>query len=228
MRYPRWRYQSQTPPINPNSSRFNVHTIPIQVLVQRITSPIVRARIRPASSGAVVSKIFTEGVIVKVTKSARFHIDVDGGFDERDTGPSYHGAPMHAFAVFANPFLATPSTDDPHVLVIRPRDWGAVRSPLSSKPAPGTVVVFSSGEHRPNGTWPHVGVYPGVSYFLSHGAIVYAALVGFSKWIHGSATITGYGVLSGEVLSMLCSTAMRSTVCSTAVVQSVCSATTVM
>jgi len=183
----------------------------VEVLVQRLGKPIKRARVHPAKSGAKVYKITPQGVVIRLTKNARFHVDVDGGFDETDTGPSYHGKPMHSMAVFANPILQDPDLKAPKMLVVTPEDWKDGKNPLKTAPAKGTTVVFTAGEHRPTNfdktkyEFPTVPAYDDVNYFFSRDAIVYATLLKAGKgpkgWMFGDFQVAGYGILSGEDMS---------------------------
>jgi len=179
---------------------------PIEVLVQRLTSPIKTAKAYPVSSGAVVTSVTDEGAIVRLTKHARFTVDFDGGYDETNTGPGYEGPPLHSLMVFANPMLDEPTPSD-SVMRINPADWEAGANPLSSSPPPGTTVLFTSGEHKPHfddgvhpPEWPVLNVYNNVNYFFSRDAIVYAGFKSYQQ-LTSPLSFGGYGIISGEEMS---------------------------
>lgn len=176
---------------------------PVEILVQRSSSPISEARVVPASSATVIS-IGSEGVIIRLSGDQRFHVDVDGGFDQTDTGPEYTGGPMHTMAIFANPMLDAPDVSQSNVLEIRPEDWHNNGNPLAKAPPKGTTVVFAAGVHRPSGHWVRIQAYANTKYFLQPDAIIMAGL-GQKDWLFGEDktlfTLQGYGVFSGEEMS---------------------------
>merc|ERR1711988_28987 len=174
----------------------------IEILIQRKSSPIQRAIVVPASSGAKVKSIGSDGVVVQLTKNARFHLDVDGGMNEVDTGMYYNGPPMHTMAVFANPMLQAPDVSDPNVIEIKPSDWANGNNPLSKKAPAGTTFVFARGVHRPaipDAHWPSLPVVTDTTYFLQPDAIVHAEIKATKAgWLYRPWTLKGDGTFSGE------------------------------
>ena len=154
----------------------------MQVLLQRIGAPIAAARIHPVSSGAVVERIDPDGVVITVPGAARFAVDVDGGLDETDTGPSYHDqAPIHTISVYVNPPLQSPDPADPAVEVINAGD----PVPAAADVPPNSTVVFGPGEHRipltgnqsaPINSWPIWQLPQNVVVHLDTAAVLYFAL----------------------------------------------------
>lgn len=186
----------------------------VEVRVQRSSSPISRAVVRPPSTSARVLGVDADGARILVSGAARFHVDVDGGLEETDTGPDYLGPPMHTFAVFAEP----PEPSPP-----RRGDAGVVwvsageRIPTAAElPANTTTLAFGPGVHRlPSSSSPQrrrstgnswaVYMLPpnGVRVHLALGCVLHGALATDAAakrrgTPQGRVWVGGYGVLSGE------------------------------
>ena len=173
----------------------------VEVLVQRASSPITKAVVRPDSASARVVSIDSTGVRIAVSASARFHLAVDGGLDETNTGPDYTGPPMHTMAIFAEPHdPSPPSKGQPGVVWIEPGD--AIPD-ASALPANTSVLAFAPGVHRVTPNSDGYQVYTltdKVRLHLSLGAVLHAALQDDPEagWATQTLHVSGYGVLSGE------------------------------
>ena len=49
---------------------------------------------RSVPLSTTVKSITGDGVPIRLTQASQFHIDVDSGFNEVDTGPPYSGPPL--------------------------------------------------------------------------------------------------------------------------------------
>ena len=171
------------------------------MLVQRGSSPIKTAVVRPESAAARVVSVDSTGAHIVISGSARFHLEVDGGMDETNTGPDYVGEPMHTMAIFAEPNdPSKPSKGQPGVVWIEPGDNIPKAGAL---PANTSVIAFAPGVHRvpTNSDGYQVYTLPDkVRLHLSLGAIVHAALTTdpAAKWGTQTLHVSGFGVLSGE------------------------------
>ena len=173
----------------------------VEVLVQRASSPITKAVVKPESASARVVSIDSTGVRIAVYASARFHLEVDGGMDETNTGPDYTGPPMHTMAIFAEPNdPSAPSKGQPGVVWIEPGDTIPSASAL---PANTSVLAFGPGVHRvaPNSDGYQVYTLPDkVRLHLSLGAFLHAGLTSDPGATFGTQMlhVSGHGVISGE------------------------------
>jgi len=189
----------------------------IEILIQRLSSPIKTASVVPATTGAVVQNVSSEGVIVSLTTMAQVYLAVDGGMNDVDTGPAFTGE-MHTMTIFANPILQAPDASDPNVMVIQPSDWDNGANPLAEAPPAGTTVVFEAGVHWPqlayfhmdvptvgvpDGYWPIIPTYGSTTYFLQPDAIVMAAMQMNVPWMFKPWALHGYGALSGEAMNRM-------------------------
>ena len=174
---------------------------PLDVRVRRVDGkPIRVAAVHPASSGASATVIAGDAIL-SVPAQSRFAVDFDGTMDRTDTGPSYSGAPIHTFSVFANELDPNPpKAGDVGVTAIAPGD------PLPTKVAPNTTVLFLPGEHRTRsasaaqaqGEWARFTLPPDVRVHFAIGAILYAALDTGGVWGAKNITVDGFGIISGE------------------------------
>ena len=173
----------------------------VEVVVQRTSSPITRAVVRPQSASARVVSVDSAGVRIAISAAARIHLEVDGGMDETNTGPDYKGPPMHTMAIFAEPTdPSPPSKGQRGVVWIEPGDAIPKASAL---PATTSVLAFGPGVHRVarNSDGYQVYTLPDkVRLHLSLGAVVHAALTSdpAAGWATQTLHVSGYGVLSGE------------------------------
>jgi hypothetical protein len=165
-------------------------------------APIRSAAAHPASASACVANVSGGAVYLAATASARIAVDIDGAMDGTDTGPSYAGPPVHAFAWFVDgaPSAGLPDPAAPGTIVVRPGD--ALPNASALDPMRWPTVIFAPGVHRvaspPNG-WTVLTLAANTRYFLCAGAVVHAALAG-----PGSAAnvrLDGFGVLSGEEMA---------------------------
>ena len=118
----------------------------VEVLVQRTSAAITRAIVKPPSAAARVVAIGAEGARLLIHASARFHLDLDGGLDETNTGPDYHGGAVHTFSVFAEPLdPSPPQPGQQGVYWVRAGDLVPAASAL---PANVTTLAFGPGVHR--------------------------------------------------------------------------------
>ena len=115
----------------------------IEIMIQRISSPIESASLVPATTGAVVKSVSPDGVIVSLTTMAQVYLSVDGGMNDVDTGPDFTGE-MHTMNIFANPMMEAPSGDN--VMYIKPSDWDHGANPLATAPTTVNNVGRSSWE----------------------------------------------------------------------------------
>ena len=60
----------------------------------------------PASSGASILNVSSDGVIVSVARASRIAVDFDGTMDETDTGADYGGPPINTFCWFVDAALS--------------------------------------------------------------------------------------------------------------------------
>ena len=165
-------------------------------------APIARAAIHPASSGAQVLNVSSEGVVLALDRPGRVAVDMDGELDATDTSQLYTGPPRHTFCWFVDaqlPAAALPDPASPRTLVVRPgQAWP------SPDPATWSTVVFAPGVHRapppqPANGWAVYALAAQTRYFFCAGAVVHGALAaGGGAWGQGGVAVGGYGVLSGE------------------------------
>jgi hypothetical protein len=175
--------------------------VSVEVLVQRTTTPITRAAVRPASAAARVLAIGADGVRLAVSANARFHLDVDGGLDTTDTGPDYAGPPMHTFEVFGEPLEPTPP--QPGAAGVYYVHAGDVIPSATALPPNTTTLAFGPGVHRVQRNADGYQLYTlpnAVKVHLALGSVVHAAFQSepSARWATQQISVGGYGVLSGE------------------------------
>jgi hypothetical protein len=189
------------------SSQLPPSGAPLRLRVRRLGgAPIAAAAVHPLSSGVNVATVAAGVAELAAPRAARAAIDFDGAMDAHDTGPSYAGPPVHAFAWFVDDAPADlPDPAAPATRVVRPGDaWPA---PAELAAAAWPTVVFAPGVHRAAPPWvtdaPRAWAVYNLSaharYYLCPGAVVHAAFHGGAgAWAQNGLAVDGPGVLSGE------------------------------
>ena len=164
---------------------------PVEIEITRANGqPIRTAAVHPKRKASACS-VSDGKVLVKLEKPCLVAVDIDGRFDNQDTGKDYKGPPLHTVSLFANPLLdGKPKPGDPGVVTVKPGE-----TPPSD--GPWTTLHFLPGVHDIGLAFP---LRANRSYYIPGDAIVYGTFSN-TKW--GDAhdiRIFGLGTLSGARL----------------------------
>ncbi len=164
---------------------------PVEVEIARRDGQPIRTAVAHPKRHAAACVVRSGKAYIKLNKPCLVAIDIDGQMDNQDTGKGYHGPPLHALSLFANPLINDkPNPNAPGVFTVQPGQ---------PPPADGdwTTLAFAPGVHDIGLAFP---IRANCQYYIPGDAIVYGT---FSNQQWGGAKqvrIFGLGTLSGAKL----------------------------